>query len=71
MTFLRFFEVFVGPSEPVAEDAFSFEGEPRLSALVGEASLPFISFGSVISGEDAPLDLRAPPVIKRGDVGRS
>jgi|TARA_R110002003_G_scaffold9_36_gene688 hypothetical protein len=59
LTFLRFFEVFVGVSESCAEARFSFDGELLLGALAAAASLPApASLEDVMSLDVAPLELR-------------
>ncbi len=71
MTFLRFFDVLAGASEPGADDDLSLEGDLLLDAIDVEASLPWsASLALVILGEAAPSDLRAASGINRSGCGR-
>ena len=72
MTFLRFFEVFAGASEPVAV-GLVFEGEALFGAFGSEATLALLASPcSVMATGEDPLDRRAASVIQCGKwVGRS
>ena len=70
MTFLRFFEVRAGPTDPGADDDLSLEGDLLLDTWDVEASfLGSAALALVILGEAAPLDLRAASGINRSGVG--
>jgi hypothetical protein len=65
LTFLRFFALFAGASESGADGRLSFDGELLLGALLKALPLPdAAALGAVTSPEAAPLDFRAPSVIK-------
>lgn len=71
LTFLRFFEVRAGASEPGADEDLSLDGDLLLGAIDVEASFPCsASLALVMLGEAAPLDLRAASGINRSGVGR-
>ena len=69
MTFLRFFEVRAGASDPGAEEDLSLDGDLLLGTFDVEASFPWsASLALVMLGEAAPLDLRAASGINRSGV---
>ena len=70
MTFLRFFEVRAGASDPGADEGLSLDEDLLLDTIDVEASFPWsTSLALVILGEAAPLDLRAASGINRSGVG--
>jgi len=70
LTFLRFFEVRAGASDPGADEDLSLDGDLLLGTFDVEASFPWsASLALVMLGEAAPLDLRAASGINRGGVG--
>jgi hypothetical protein len=70
LTFLRFFEVRAGASEPGADEDLSLDGDLLFATIDVEASVPWsASLAIVILGEAAPLDLRAASGINRSGVG--
>jgi len=70
LTFLLFFEVRAGASDPGADDDLSLDGDLLLDAIAVEASFPWsTSLVLVMLGEAAPLDLRAASGINRSGVG--
>lgn len=70
MTFLRFFEVRAGASDPGADEDLSLDGDLLLGTFDVEASFPWsASLALVMLGEAAPLDLRTASGINRSGVG--
>jgi hypothetical protein len=70
LTFLRFFEVRAGASDPGADEDLSLDGDLLWGTFDVEASFPWsASLALVMLGEAAPLDLRAASGINRSGVG--